>query len=290
MGRKKVLAVLAVFALFAFAAAGTYAASVTETFEGLTGDGSSIIMGTSSIPGFTLSTAMSAEPYSKVSTSVFPGIGSTKCLETNGSVNDWIQFDGGTIACAAGPIIQFAFPIKVVSFDGIDTDVDILTLDTTSGTYSPFFNIRANFYDFRTTDENGWPGSSAVISSTAFDQNEGSNWRDADGGRWHLLAFRVYPSTTPGAGKYDVWDINPSTGVATVLQNYTGATNGSAQSTVNRFCFGLCIGSAAVGTANTVIRIDDITFWDDTFASDNAFLTAIRSKYALTSVTDWTLF
>ncbi|MCX7718793.1 MAG: hypothetical protein N2111_10400 [Candidatus Sumerlaeaceae bacterium] len=272
-------------------AGAVYAASVTETFEGLSGNGSADITGTPSITGFTLSTAGGAAPYSSIGTaSPFPGIGSTKYFVTDGSVNDWVQFNGGTIATNANTI-QFAYPLRVVSFDPTDTDVDIMTLDHTAGTYSPYFNVRGNGNNFRTTNENGWPGAASPISTTAWAAGNPSNWATLDGGRWHLLAWLVTPNATNGS--YKVWDINPLNGSAVLLQSYSGAANPTVQATVNRFALGLCIAGSAVGTANTVVHIDDITFWDDAFATEAAFLNAVRTKYAVpagAAVEDWSLF
>ena len=275
-----------------FAVAGAvYAASVTETFEGLSGDGSAVITGTPSISGFTLSTAGSASPYSSIGTaSPFPGIGSTKYFVTNGSVNDWIQFNGGAIATNANTI-QFAYPLRVASFDPTDTDCDILTLDHTAGSYTPYFNVRGFGNNLRTTSENGWPGASNPISTTAWAAGNPSNWATLDGGRWHLLAWLVTPSATNGS--YKVWDINPVNGSAVLLHSYSGATNPTVQATVNRFALGLCIAASAVGTPNTVVHIDDITFWDDAFANEAAFLNAVRTRYAVPAgagVEDWSLF
>ncbi len=290
MTKKAILISIAVFMLTAAA----FSASVTETFDGLTGGGTVDISGTPSLSGFTLAYNPYGGPRSSIlSSTPFPGLGNTKYLETDGSVNDWVQFDGGTIACAVDPIIQFAFPIKVTSLGATaaDTDADVMTLDHTSGSYTPYFNIRVSNGIFRTTDENGWPGSADPISITAFDPASSENWRDSDSGRWHLLAWRLYPNTAAGAGKFIVYDINPTTGAAAILKNYTGATNTTSQATVNRFCLGLCIGSSAVGTTATKFIIDDITFWDDAFASDDAFLSAVRAKYGTPSaVGEWNLY
>ena len=278
-------------AAIALAAATAGAASVSETFEGLTGNGTVDISGSSSVPGFTLSTAGGAAPYSSIVASpVFPGIGSTKAFQVNGSVNDWPQFNGGAINLAPGPVIQMAMPVRVTGLDAADTDVDLLTLDTTANSYSPYYNIRANANLFRTTDENGWPGSTSPISTTAFDFASASNWLVQDSGRWHLLAFSIKPNATTGS--YKVWDIDPSTGIAVLLQDYAGpAVNPTVQATVPRFCLGLCIAGSAVGTANTTVVIDDLTWWDDAFADDNAFLSAVRTKYATASgVSDWSVY
>jgi hypothetical protein len=268
-----------------------FAASVSETWENLSGNGSAVITGSSSVPGFTLNTSLSAAPYSSIgSTSPFPGIGSTKYFVTDGSVNDWIQFDGGTIATNANTI-QFAYPIRVVSFDATDTDLDIMTLDHTAGSYTPYFNVRGNGNNLRTTNENGWPGATSPISTTAWAAGNPNNWATLDGGRWHLLAWLVTPSATNGT--YKVWDINPLNGSATLLQSYSGAVNPTVQATVNRFALGLCIAASAVSNANTVAHIDDITFWDDAFADEAAFLNAVRTRYnvpAGASVQDWSMF
>jgi hypothetical protein len=281
------------FALVSVASSAAFAASVTETFAGLSGNGTAVLTGTSSIPGFTLNTGGSAAPFSKVgNTEAFPGLANNVYFDTDGSVNDWPQFDGGTINTNAN-VVQVAVPLKVKSLGAAaaNCSVDILTLDQTAGAYSPYFNFRASGGIFRTTDENGWPGVASPLSTTAFDPASPNNWRDADSGRWHLLVFKISPSTTAGAGAYTVWDINPSTGAATVVQTYTGATNGAVQATVNRFCAGLCIAGGAVSDTNTRILIDDITFWDDAFASDTAFLEAARAKYNVVSgVSDWQLF
>lgn len=281
------------FALASMASSVAFAASVTETFAGVSGNGTAVLTGTSSIPGFTLNTAGSAAPFSKVgNTEAFPGLADNVYFDTDGSVNDWPQFDGGTIATNAN-VIQVAVPVKVKSLGGAaaSCSVDILTLDQTAGSYTPYFNIRASAGIFRTTDENGWPGSGSPISTSAFDPASPNNWRDAEGGRWHLLVFKVSPSITAGAGAYTVWDINPGSGAATQLQAYTGATNASVQATVNRFCLGLCIGTSAVSDSNTRILIDDITFWDDAFATDDALLQAVRTKYNVVSgIADWQMF
>ncbi len=284
---------LMLFALVSVASSAAFAASVTETFAGLTGNGSAVLTGTSSIPGFTLNTAGSAAPFSKVgNTEAFPGLGNNVYFDTDGSVNDWPQFDGGTISTNAN-VIQVAVPVKVKALGAAaaNCSVDILALEQTPGSYSPYFCFRAFTGVFRTTTDNGWPGAANPISTTAFDPTSPNNWRDADSGRWHLLVFKISTSTTAGAGAYTVWDINPSTGAATQLQAFTGGTNTTALATVNRFCGGLCIGTGAVSDTNTRILIDDITFWDDAFASDAALLTAVRTKYNVVSaVSDWQLF
>ncbi len=284
---------LLLLGFISLASSAAFAASVTETFAGLTGNGSADLTGSSSIPGFTLSTSGGATPFSKVgNTEPFPGLANSVYFDTDGSVNDWPQFNGGTIATNAN-VIQMALPIKVKSLGAAaaNCSVDILTLDHTAGSYTPYFNIRTSAGVFRTTNENGWPGSASPISNTAFDPASASNWRDAEGGRWHLLVFKITPSLTAGAGSYTVWDINPGNGAVTQLQAYTGATNTTAQATVNRFAGGLCIAPSAVSDTNTRILIDDITFWDDAFASDAALLNAARAKYNVVSgVADWQMF
>ena len=281
------------FALVSVASSVAFAANVTETFAGLAGNGSANITGATSIAGFTLNTAGGGAPFSKIgNTEAFPGLANNVYFETDGSVNDWPQVDGGTINTNAN-VIQVAIPIKVKSLGtaATNTSVDILALEQTPGAYSPYFCIRANAGIFRTTTDNGWPGTPSPISVTAIDPASPNNWRDPEAGRWHLLVFKISPSTTAGAGAYTVWDINPSNGAATQLQAYTGATNTVALSTVNRFAAGLCIGTAAVSDINTRILIDDITFWDDAFASDSTFLQAVRTKYNVTSgVADWQMF
>jgi len=271
--------------LAAFVNAATY----TETFNGLTGGGASAITGSPSLSGFNFAYDQTS-PRSTINTTDYMASlsGNTKCLDTNGSVYDWLQFNGGNIPSATGNIIQFAIPIKVVSLGSSKSScsVDIFSLETTSGSYSPCFAIRANQGIFRTTDDNGWPGVASPISDVAFDPASGLNWRDSEGGRWHVVAFRIKPSTTSGAGSYIVYDINPTNGQVTTLQNYTGATNTVVTSGIPRLAAGLCVGSAPVSDANTRILIDDVTFWDDAFATDNDFANAVKSKYQ-TPVSDW---
>jgi hypothetical protein len=271
-----IASIVTIVSLSSFSFASTY----TETFEYLSGGGSSSINGAAFIPGFSFN-YYDVTPRSLIDSShVFPGIGSSHALNVDGSVNDWLQFDGGVIPLAGGNIIQFAFPIKVLSLgsDAASSSVDILTLDQIAGNYSPYFNIRASQGVFRTTDENGWPGASSPISNDAFNPASSNNWRDADEGRWHLLVFRIYPSTS-ASGHYVVYDINPVNGYPTLLQNYTGGSNPEAPSAISRFCAGLCIDGVAVSDTNTRIVMDDITFWDNSFATDKDFLSAVATKY-----------
>jgi hypothetical protein len=157
------------------AAAAASAATYAETWEGFSGGGGATpITGSPNLAGWTLDYDATT-PRSSITTNTFPGIGSTKALDTNGSVFDWIQLNSSsstnTIPITGG-ILQFALPINVVSLDPADAEIDLLTLETDrTSTYSPLCAIRAAANaptSFRTTTDFGWPGTGAPISNTIF--------------------------------------------------------------------------------------------------------------------------
>ena len=196
----------------------------------------------------------------------------------------------------SGSVLQFAIPIKVTALGATAaaSSLDIISIQPNSGIQgSPVFEVRQNGGVLRTTSSNGWPAAAAPISTTAFDATNTGNWRDVDGGRYHLLAFRVSLSLTAGAANYKIYDINPATGVSTLLQSYTGATNTVVPTSIGRVTAALCIAGSAVSNASTRALVDDVTFWDDTFASDALFISAVLSKYSVappSGIEGWDLY
>ena len=186
----------------------SFAASVTETFEGLTGGGTVAIAGTSSIAGFTMTNLDDALRCSLGTAGVYTSgpfaAGNTQYLIQNGLTQDWLQFNGGTIPTNSGTI-QLAMLVRVDSLPatgGTANRLDLFTLDTASGSYSPYFNVRIGETAggiFRTTTENNWPGATSPISSTLFKTAAPGN---LGGAGWRIFVFKITPSVTPAAGGY----------------------------------------------------------------------------------------
>jgi hypothetical protein len=261
--------------------AWSHASNYTETFDTLNITGSSQVTGSCAVSGGTfLSTG--ATPYINLATERFPNIGSNKGLQVLGFTKERLYFFD-YIPLSSDTVIQFAVPIKVIGLTPGFSSVDILQVDLGSG--QPYFSLAVDSGVLRTTVANGWPGSSAPISRDAFCMASSTNWFTSEGCRWHLLAFRVFPSTVPGAAHYDAYDINPVNGHAILLQSYSGSTNGTVNPVMIRFSTGMCVNSVPTGDFNTRILLDDVTFWSDTFATNHDFLSAVASKYNVTLTT-----
>jgi hypothetical protein len=279
------------FAIIAVAALAmpVSAAKYVETWEGLSGGNAAPITGTPSLPGWNLVYDNTA-PRSEIITDGFPGLGGTKALKVPGSSFDWVQLDssGATNTLPlSNNTLQYAFALKVNSLDPADSDIDIMTVDATAGTYNPMFGVRAATNVFRSiSPDGGWPGATTPFSTTAFDPASSSSYV---GTGWRVIAVRA-PMTVAGGQTYGVWDITSSS--TTRLFNAPGAAVATPPTSVGRFAAGLCIAGSPRSTATTEIVIDDVVFFDNAFSSESEFVNNVKLHFGLltANVTDWALY
>ncbi len=270
------------------------AAPIQETFAGFTpgtADGS----GSASATDFTFDW-LGGPPNTEIisdNASKLPNTTDDVYIQWTGATFDWWQFNAGTAVTMPAGVLQCSIALRPDSLAAAEGDnqIDLFTIDSTSGSYSPFYGAVVNTDQSDSTLDTLRTANSDLtnvnISPAAFDPSDSNNWL----GQWVVLAFRA--SFTGSSDFEKIWAVYQD-GTAELLVDRTGLAASTAQTEVGRMTYGgLTTFGSTQGTADIQVSGDNLTLYPDAYGDDAAFLAEVRSVNGIaapTSVSDWNLY